>query len=120
MLATPCNDQIASKTCHLLATPVRETRNAAKIIFKVPTRITPKYEKVEMDYQVKFNVQIVYLNIKRRLITCIQRPVKVQRIRDWSFITGRGGATKLENRGSETFCAPPSRQGKTFCAPPPF
>ena len=81
MLATPCNDQIASKTCHLLATPVRETRNAATIIFKVPTRITPKYEKLGMDYQAKFNVQIVYLNIKRRfLIRCIQRPVKVQRI----------------------------------------
>ena len=27
-----------------------------------------------------------------------------------------GGATKWENRGSETFC--PSRQGKTFRAPP--
>ena len=39
-------------------------------------------------------------------------------IRDWSLITGRGGATKWENRGSETFCAPPSRQGKTFRAPP--
>ena len=38
-------------------------------------------------------------------------------IRDWSLITGRGGATKQENCGSETFCAPPSRQGKTFCAP---
>ena len=31
---------------------------------------------------------------------------------------GEGGATKWENRGSETFCAPPSRQGKTFRAPP--
>ena len=30
---------------HLIRAPVRETRNAAKIIFKVPTRITPKYEK---------------------------------------------------------------------------
>ena len=30
---------------------------------------------------------------------------------------GEGGATKWENRGSETFCAPPSRQGKTFHAP---
>ena len=42
-------------------------------------------------------------------------------IRDWSLITGRG-ITTWENRGSETFCAPPpphSRQGKTFCAPPP-
>ena len=28
-----------------------------------------------------------------------------------------GGATKWENRGSETFCTPPSRQGKPFCAP---
>ena len=44
-------------------------------------------------------------------------------IRDWSLIRGRGGATKWENRGSETYCVPPpSRQGKTFCAlpPPPF
>ena len=40
-------------------------------------------------------------------------------VRDWSFIMGRG-ATKRENRGSETFCAPPppSRQGKTFRIPP--
>ena len=29
--------------------------------------------------------------------------------RDWSFITGRGGATKLENPESETFCAPSGR-----------
>ena len=43
-------------------------------------------------------------------------------VRDWSLIMGRGGATKWENRGSESFCAPPphpSRQGKTFHAPPP-
>ena len=33
-------------------------------------------------------------------------------VRDWSLITGRGGgATKRENRGAETCCAPPSRQG---------
>ena len=31
---------------------------------------------------------------------------------------GEGGATKWENRGSETFCATPSRQGKTLRAPP--
>ena len=31
---------------------------------------------------------------------------------------GEGGATKWENRGSETFCATPSRQGKTFSRPP--
>ena len=30
---------------------------------------------------------------------------------------GEGGATKWENRESETFCATPSRQGKTFRAP---
>ena len=36
-----------------------------------------------------------------------------------SLITGRGGgATKWQNRWSETFWAPPSRQGKTFHAPP--
>ena len=39
-------------------------------------------------------------------------------LRDWSLIRGGGGATKWENRGSETFCATPSRQGKTFRAPP--
>ena len=40
--------------------------------------------------------------------------------RDRSLIMGRGGgATKWENRGSETFCAPPSRQGKTCYDPPP-
>ena len=39
-------------------------------------------------------------------------------LRDWSLITGRGGLQNGKNRGSETFCAPPSRQGKTFCAPP--
>ena len=31
---------------------------------------------------------------------------------------GEGGATKWENRRSETFCTTPSRQGKTFRAPP--
>ena len=34
-----------SKDVNLIHAPVRETRNAAKIIFKVPTRITPEYEK---------------------------------------------------------------------------
>ena len=37
-------------------------------------------------------------------------------LKDWSLITGRGGATKRENCGSETLYA--SRQGKTFRAPP--
>ena len=49
-------------------------------------------------------------------IYSIEGPRKVL-VRDWSLITGRGGQ-KWENRGSETFCAPPSRQGSTFCAPP--
>ena len=40
-------------------------------------------------------------------------------LRDWSLITGRGGATKWENRGSETFCAPPQDSVK-LSAPPPF
>ena len=39
-------------------------------------------------------------------------------VRDWSLITGRGGATKWENRGSETFCAPPQDRVKLFT--PPF
>ena len=39
-------------------------------------------------------------------------------IRHWSLITGRG-ATKWENRRSETFCPPPPpRQGKTLRASP--
>ena len=33
---------------------------------------------------------------------------------------GEWGATKWENRRSETFCATPSSQGKTFHAPLPF
>ena len=32
-------------------------------------------------------------------------------IGDWSLITGRGGAMKWENHGSETFCAPPPKTG---------
>ena len=39
----------------------------------------------------------------------------------YSLCGGGGGATKWENRGSKSVCAPPpSRQGKTFCAPPLF
>ena len=37
-------------------------------------------------------------------------------IRDWSLITGRGGATKWENCGSETFWAPHPQNR----VPPPF
>ena len=33
------------KEMELCKIPARDTRNAAKIVFKVPTRITPKYEK---------------------------------------------------------------------------
>ena len=47
------------------------------------------------------------------LITLIKVPTKGLVIN-----YGEGGATKWENRGSETFCATPSRQGKTFRAPP--
>ena len=49
-------------------------------------------------------------------------------VRNWSLIMGRGGATKWENRGSETFCAPPPhdrvklfktfQRVETFHAPP--
>ena len=55
-------------------------------------------------------------HINTQRIWCMVSPLRV-----WSSITGRGGgATKWENRGSETFCntPPPSRQGKTYCAPP--
>ena len=38
-------------------------------------------------------------------------------VRDWSLITGRGGATKWENRGSETFCAPPPQDRVKLFAP---
>ena len=40
-------------------------------------------------------------------------------LRDWSLIRGRGGATKRENRRSETFCAPPPQDRVKLCAPPP-
>ena len=36
---------LLSRDEKLIKVPARETRNAGKIIFKVPTRITPKYEK---------------------------------------------------------------------------
>ena len=43
--------------------------------------------------------------------------------RDWSLITGGGGggggATKWENRGSETFCAPPQDR-VNLLSPPPY
>ena len=45
---------------------------------------------------------------------------RVGALRDWSLITGRGGgggATKWENRGSETFCAAPQDRVKLFAAP---
>ena len=68
---------------------------------------------------------------RRRTIIFNQRGYKAQ----WKFVKfslnlrGKGlvinywkrggGATKWENCGSETVCAPfPSKQGKTFCAPP--
>ena len=41
----------------------------------------------------------------------------VYRVRDWSLITG-GGATKLEIRGSQTFCAPPLKTVKLYTLPP--
>ena len=40
------------------------------------------------------------------------------KLRDWSLITGTGGATKLENRGSETFCTPPPQDGLKLFMPP--
>ena len=36
---------LLSKDNKLIKTPVRETRNAVKIVFKVPSRISPKYDK---------------------------------------------------------------------------
>ena len=36
---------LLSKDNNLIKTAVRETRNAVKIVFNVPTRITPKYDK---------------------------------------------------------------------------
>ena len=41
-------------------------------------------------------------------------------VRDRSLITGRGGgvATKWENRGSETFCAPTPEDRVKLLAPP--
>ena len=39
-------------------------------------------------------------------------------LRDWSLITGRGGATKWENCGCETFWAPPPQDRVKLYAPP--
>ena len=39
-------------------------------------------------------------------------------LRDWSLITGRGGPTKWENRGSETFSPPPPQDRVRLFAPP--
>ena len=36
---------LLSKEVNLIRVPARETRNASKIVFKVPTRVSPKYEK---------------------------------------------------------------------------
>ena len=42
-------------------------------------------------------------------------------VRDRSLITGRRGATKWENRGSESFCITPLQDRVNFNAPhPPF
>ena len=42
-------------------------------------------------------------------------------VRDWSLVTGRGGATYWENTRSETICAPPPQDRvKLFAPPPPF
>ena len=40
-------------------------------------------------------------------------------LRAWSLITGRGGATKWENRGYDTFRAPPPQDRVKLFAPPP-
>ena len=52
---------LLSNDLELLHAPVRETRNATKIVFKVPTRISPKYEKSPF-----------YIGTKRKLIRCIE------------------------------------------------
>ena len=49
-----------------------------------------------------FKSDLSYTSEGERMVTCSPK-----RLRDWSLITGRGEATKLENRRSETFCAPP-------------
>ena len=52
---------------------------------------------------------------------CTFKKLCYSNIRGWLLITdGRdGGATKWENRGSETFCVPPFKVTKLFAPPPP-
>ena len=54
------------------------------------------------------------LQNRRSLVT-----VMPNTLRDWSLITGRG-ATKWENCGSKTFCAPPPPQNRVKLCVPPF
>ena len=56
----------------------------------------------------KWRLVIDYIvSDSRSIDTALREP----QLRDWSLITGRGGATKWENRGSETFCTPPLKTG---------
>ena len=59
-------------------------------------------------------VQRLLKRVCKALLSVDSMEVTEGKLRD---STGRGGATKWEDRGSETFFGPPSRQRKTFHAP---
>ena len=76
---------LLSKDPDLIKPTIRETRNALRIVFKVPSKITLKYEKSPflimfllvlnsgMSCQTIYNVPTVYLNLRKRSINCIVR-----------------------------------------------
>ena len=71
----------------------------------------------------RFNLKLCKHSEKyfdKKIVVCFLESYLTDRKGDKGLVInyGEGGATKWENRGSETFCAPPSRQGKTFRAPP--
>ena len=96
------NKQIrAKKKCYIL----KET------LSKCPKRIWSAIRKLIPGEKTMQVIQAIKTQEKE-----ITDPLEIATtfndyFRDWSLITGRGGATKWENRGSETFCHTPSRQG---------
>ena len=99
----------------------------------VQVRIDVYYMRIDVYYHPSMDIYpSVYTEGDRTGDTCVCKNSLTMEIfhvtcrcivvRDWSLITRRGGgATKLENCGSETFCAPPPQDRvNTFCAPHPF
>ena len=89
--------------------PYRRNNSLLQIFYIIsPTFVSKGYM---LTPGISWNQRFLYSSSKR--VTSFSGQYH---LRDWSLITG--GATKWENCGSETFCAPPSRQGSTFRAPP--